>query len=259
MTVFDHFILDIICEIFSTEGYQIICFHNIFYRNALVDQSGDGKCIIRGTDNDNLPFMGQFDNFFRNFDSHSHNNTAYILGNGLQMVFLSVTHDDQVIFFYVSLQHLWIGSSYHNLTIDKISMLISLNHCTSNGLCDPLILGLRSGQKIAVCSIHISLRNITDSDQTFQLSFPVSDRKRYNTLFHHQVPCILQRHAFICLRTHADIHIFHLSSDVGKISRRLHAETVQHIFCFFIDLSGTFRNIFHLLRSPVFNIRISNS
>ena len=63
-------------------------------------------------------------------------------------------------------------------------------------------------------------------DQTFQLSFSVSDWKRYDTFLHHQIPCIFQGHTLISFRTHTDIHIFYLCSNVRQISRRLHAETI---------------------------------
>ena len=47
VAVFDHNILDIICEIFGIESNHVIPFHNIADRNTLIDQTGDIKGIIR--------------------------------------------------------------------------------------------------------------------------------------------------------------------------------------------------------------------
>ena len=39
MTMFDHYFLNIICKIFCVKCNQIICFHDIFNRNTLIDQT----------------------------------------------------------------------------------------------------------------------------------------------------------------------------------------------------------------------------
>ena len=170
--------------------------------------------------------MSKLYHLFADFNSHTNDNTANILRNRLKMILFSVSHDEQVIFFNIGFEHFRICSSHQNFSFCKISMLISLYYGTCNCLGNSSVLCLRSWQQITVRCIHISLSNITDCDQTFQLSFSVSDRKRYDTFLHHQIPCIFQGHTLISFRTHTDIHIFYLCSNVRQISRRLHAETI---------------------------------
>src|SRR5699024_534996 len=52
VAVFDHYLLDIVREVFRMESYQILGFHYEFNGNTLVDQSGNGKRIHRGRHND---------------------------------------------------------------------------------------------------------------------------------------------------------------------------------------------------------------
>ena len=78
MTVFDHFILDIICEIFSIKSYQIIFFHHIIYRNTLVDHAGNCVGIIWRRDNDDLSLLSFLYYLLTYLNTHSYNNAAYI-------------------------------------------------------------------------------------------------------------------------------------------------------------------------------------
>ena len=136
--------------------------------------------------------MCQFQYLFGNFNPHSNDDTAYILLNRLQMVFFTITHDDHIIFFYIFFHLIRIGSCYHNLSLDKISMCITFDHFSSNCLSDSLILRSRSGKKITVCCIHICFCNITNCDQAFQCAVFFTNRQRNDAVFLHQIPCIFQ-------------------------------------------------------------------
>ena len=77
VTVFDHNVLDIICEI-SAEGYQIVFFHDIIYWNTLVDHAGNCVSIVRrGNDND-LSLVGFLNHTLTYLNVHAYNNAAYI-------------------------------------------------------------------------------------------------------------------------------------------------------------------------------------
>ena len=136
--------------------------------------------------------MCQFQNSVRNFNPHSNDDAAYILLNRLQMVLFTVTHDDHVIFFDIFFHLIRISSCHHNLALDKISMTVSFDDFSSNRLSNSLILCSCSGKEIAVGCIHISFCNITDCDQTFQCTVFLTDWKRNNAVFLHQIPCIFQ-------------------------------------------------------------------
>ena len=144
MTVFDHLILNIIRKILCIKSNQIICFHNIPYRNTLVDQSCDRKCIIRRHNNYNFSLMSKLYHLFADFNSHTNDNTANILRNRLKMILFSVSHDYQVIRFNIGFEHFRICSSHQNFSFCKISMLISLYYGTSNCLGNSSVLCLRS-------------------------------------------------------------------------------------------------------------------
>ena len=145
MTMFDHLILNIIGEIFCVKCNQIICFHDISYRNTLVDQSRNCKCIVRRHNDRDFFFMSKFNYFLTDFNSHSNDNTAYVLCNCLKMILFSVSHDEQVIFFNIGFEHFRICCSYQNFSLCKISMLISLYHSTCNCLGNSSVLCSCSG------------------------------------------------------------------------------------------------------------------
>ena len=144
MTVLDHLILNIIRKILCTKSNQIICFHNIAYRNTLVDQSCNRKCIIRRHNNCNFPLMSKLYHLFTDLNSHTNDNTAHILLYCLKMILFSVSHDYQVIRFNIDLEHFRICSSHQNFSFCKISMLISLYYGTCNCLGNSSVLCLRS-------------------------------------------------------------------------------------------------------------------
>ena len=170
--------------------------------------------------------MSKLDHLLSYFNSHSHNNTAYILGNCLKMILFSVSHNNKVILFNIGFKHFRICSSHQNFSLCEISMLISLNHSTCNCFSNSSVLCSCSGQKITVSGIHVGLCNIPNCNKTFQLAFPVSDWKGNDTFLHHQIPCIFKRHTFICIRAHTDIHILYLGSNIRQISRRQHSKTI---------------------------------
>ena len=140
VTVFDHHFLDIIRIILRAEGHQIIYLHYISHRNTLIDQSGNRKSIQRGFYDDNILLMGHLYYFFTYINIESHNNTADILLNCLQMIFLSVSHNKKIIFLDIIFQHIRVCSSHQNLSLDKISVFISLYDFTVNSLRDALVL-----------------------------------------------------------------------------------------------------------------------
>ena len=128
VAVFDHYLLDIVREVFRMESYQILGFHYEFNRDTLIDQSGNGKRIHGGRDNDDTLLMGKFDYFFCNLYIHSHDNAADVQFNGLEMILLPVSQDDHIIFFHIIFQHIRIRGSNHHLAFREISVLISLHY-----------------------------------------------------------------------------------------------------------------------------------
>ena len=79
---FYHDIFYIICEIISLEGNQVILFHNMFYRNTLIDQPGNGKRIQRGTDDHALIPVCRFHNIVRHLRIVTKKDTADVSFNG---------------------------------------------------------------------------------------------------------------------------------------------------------------------------------
>ena len=136
--------------------------------------------------------MCQLQDFFCHFDSKSDDDTANILLNCLQMVFFTVSHDDHVIFFDIFFHFIRVGSCYHDLSLNKITVSVTFDHLSSDSLGNSLILRPRTGKKITVGRIHVSFGNITDCDQTFQSTVFFSDWERNDAVFLHQIPCIFQ-------------------------------------------------------------------
>ena len=141
MSVLDHHILDIVCEIVGLEGDQIILFHDVFYRNTLVDKSCHCKCIQGGTDDHTVVFHGCILDILRHLGVVADNKAAHVLADGTQMILVSVTQDHQVVLLQKFSQLVRMGRTDNHFAFDKISMGISRHYSSIHSVGNAPVLG----------------------------------------------------------------------------------------------------------------------
>ena len=145
--------------------------------------------------------------------------------------------------FNIILHDIRVGRRDHNLSLIKITLLISDDHLRIQRLENIAVWCLCHGHDCTVILFHVGLCNIVDRDQPLQLIFFVCNRKCEHILRHHEIPCIFQRNVAPYTRHLPDCHVFDTRPDVVEKYRRLHLKMLQHILGFRTDLACPHRHV----------------
>src|SRR5699024_8815826 len=108
---------------------QIILFHNVLYRNTLIDQSCHTESIQSRLYDHALILLCRLPDILSHFRMIADNDTAYILLYGAEMVLMPVSKYYQIIFLQKFPQFIRMSGTDDYLSSDKISMRISCNNC----------------------------------------------------------------------------------------------------------------------------------
>ena len=159
---------------------DIILCHKELDRHTLIDQARHRKRLIRGTDHDHIPHSRSVNDRLRHFKSVGHDQAAAIFLDCKKLRLLPVSKDSQIIRLDTTAEVYFCSNSNHNLSLDKIAMLIAGKHLTLQCLHNILVLCACRGKNIIVVHIHVGLCNIPGNDQALKLIPGVYDRKAYH-------------------------------------------------------------------------------
>ena len=166
VTGFYHDILNVIRKIISLEGDQVFLFHNVFYRNTLINQPCNGKRIQGRPDNYALITLCSLYNIMRYLCIIAYNHTTYILFNSAQMIFITVSQNHQIFLFQKLSQFIGMSRAYDYFSPDEIPMGISRHnrslHCVGNAS----VLSSCIGQKVIIMGVHVRICNISCGNQS---------------------------------------------------------------------------------------------
>ena len=137
-----HDFLDIFHVVAHTEGNQRRLAHKMLNRDALVDQPGCRKCIMRRADNDDASLFRLLHQFFRYLGSLADHQAAGVDIHCTGLGFVPVSQYDQIILLNKLSHQVRIGSPDRHLPFCKIAMLIASDQGAVQGLYDILVLRL---------------------------------------------------------------------------------------------------------------------
>ena len=137
-----HDFLDIFHVVAHTEGNQRRLAHKMLDRDALVDQPGCCKCIMRRADNDDASFFRLLHQFFRYLGSLADHQAAGINIYRAGLGFVPVPQYNQIILLNELCHQVRIGRSDRHLPLCKIAVLIAGDQGAVQGPDDILVLRL---------------------------------------------------------------------------------------------------------------------
>ena len=248
-----HNVLDLIHQRVHAEGHQTVGLHEIADGHALVDETGNGKRIMRRHDNRAALFLGQPFDGAGHLGTLAHHDTACAHLNGTQLGLVTVSQDHQVVFLDIALHQIRVGRCHQHLSLIHVSIFIAHDHVTVDGFDNIGVLGLRHAQDRALVHIHVGFGDIADGDEPFQL-LPLGDGQRHHVILPHKLPCFFQGNIRIYPRSHPNLDILHLGTHIRHILRRFHAKIFQNKPAFLIELTGPLRHIAALMGQLVFQI-----
>ncbi len=239
VSVFSHYLTDIIDEIILLESDDILLLHQIAGRYALIDQARNRIGVEGGADHDAGVLLRQLPDLRRYLLHQRDDEAACPQLDGLPLRVLTVAGDDKIVLLNIMPQMLRTGRADHDLSLAENAVLISDYHVSVDRLGNIVVFRLRFGHNRLRVGIDIVLGDVIHGKNAFEFSVLRHDRKRDRFALLHVFPCNpdgnIVRRAFGII----DVHIVHLSSDIRQIAGRITFPVFQHKLCLFIDLSGS--------------------
>ena len=124
MPVLDHDILDIVRVILRAECDQILFFHDMLDRNALIDQRGHRIGIQRAGDQYTAAFLGHMPHIRAHLCAEAEDHAAHPHLDHEFLVFFPVRHDHKIPGFHMILHDLVMGRSHVDLPFPETGLVI---------------------------------------------------------------------------------------------------------------------------------------
>ena len=155
------------------------------------------------------------------------------------MILCPVSKNDQILGLNIFTDQIRIGRTDKYLSLFKQSFSFTDHYGSVQRIRNMAKRCSRLRKRTGIL-IHHTVRNITYGNDTFQMIILICQRQCHRVKLLHKIPCLSHRNLFGNSRQWTDLHILYLRSHIRKISRCSHFKILQHIFRFFIHLTGTF-------------------
>ena len=236
-TLFGYRALYILYHVIGFKGDQSPAAHDMAHRHSLTDHLGAAVCRQRRCDDGNLIFIRQLADGTRDFRAEPDNNAARIHLNGAELTLIAVAENDHVMRPDIILQNIRIGCRNHHAALLEPLFDITDNQRTIQYIHQIAIACAGLRQCIRVLVLHIEARDITQRQQSLEMTVLIDNSQRLNIIFVHVIPCAVQRHLLINTGDPAILHIAQTRLKRLNIPRCFYTEALKDKFGLCIDMA----------------------
>ena len=255
--LFGYRALYVIHRVLRLERDKALAAHDMAHRHGLTDDLDTGIGIQRRGDDGNVVLHRQLADGARHLRAEADDHAARVHLDGAQLALVAVAEDDHVVRADVVLHHIRVcGGNDHTALLEPFLDLTGDERAVQH-IHQIAVAGLGLRECVRILILHVKARDVAQGQQTLQVAVLIDNGKRLDVVLVHVIPCAAQRHFRIDARHLAVLYVAHVRLERLDVARRLHAEMLQHILGFGVDMSGAAGDIL-AAGQPALEVRVAD-